>query len=260
MVANPLGAEIARSFGVKIGFGSWWLAASVPTLVGRADATAAVLIAPEVDATQAPAAARRALSALGPLSTRRKIVLVTGMVGLGAEPRCSNRFDGDRLSRLWPAAGVGRARRTTLPRGTVLTVYLVHLFTLSSQLNGSFMGFLGQRRWIDVRTVAGGSSSRRRIRAAALRVRQPDSTPARAVFVFLDVGVKLGLPPAPAGVSTAVRNQLFRGNYAAGISIICCSREAGTVATRSVRFGAVTTFISMVLYIVVRAVASGAAV
>ena len=33
MAANPLGAEIARAFGVEIGFGSWLLAASVPTLL-----------------------------------------------------------------------------------------------------------------------------------------------------------------------------------------------------------------------------------
>jgi DASS family divalent anion:Na+ symporter len=34
MAANPLGAEIARARGVQIGFGSWLIAASVPTLVG----------------------------------------------------------------------------------------------------------------------------------------------------------------------------------------------------------------------------------
>ena len=36
MAANPIGAEIARSFGVEIGFGSWLLAASLPTLLGMA--------------------------------------------------------------------------------------------------------------------------------------------------------------------------------------------------------------------------------
>jgi len=32
MAANPLGAEMARSFGVTMNFGSWLMAASVPTL------------------------------------------------------------------------------------------------------------------------------------------------------------------------------------------------------------------------------------
>src|SRR4051812_37753665 len=34
MAANPLGMEIARHFGVHMAFGSWLVAASVPTLVG----------------------------------------------------------------------------------------------------------------------------------------------------------------------------------------------------------------------------------
>ena len=32
MAANPLGAEIARGYGLTIGFGSWLLASSIPTL------------------------------------------------------------------------------------------------------------------------------------------------------------------------------------------------------------------------------------
>ena len=34
MAANPLGTEIARGVGTQIGFGSWLIAASVPTLTG----------------------------------------------------------------------------------------------------------------------------------------------------------------------------------------------------------------------------------
>ena len=87
--ANPLGTEIARTFGVEIGFGSWLLASSVPTL------TAMVLMplvlyrvmTPELTSTpQAPAAARNALAALGPLRRDEKVVLVAfvGMVTLWA--------------------------------------------------------------------------------------------------------------------------------------------------------------------------------
>ena len=44
MAANPLGTEIARTFGVEIGFGSWLVAACVPTLTAMlADAAAASL-------------------------------------------------------------------------------------------------------------------------------------------------------------------------------------------------------------------------
>jgi len=89
MAANPIGAEIARSFGVEIGFGSWLLAASLPTLAGMALMPPLLywLIAPERTATpEAPAAARRALAALGPLARHEKIVLAAfaGMVALWA--------------------------------------------------------------------------------------------------------------------------------------------------------------------------------
>ena len=89
MAANPLGAEMARSAGLEITFVSWLVASSVPTL------TAMVLLpwllqrimSPEVTSTpDAPAAARRALAALGPLSRDEWIVALTfvGMVALWA--------------------------------------------------------------------------------------------------------------------------------------------------------------------------------
>ena len=75
MAANPLGAEIARGSGVEIGFGSWLVASSMPTLVAMAlmPLAAIKVIAPEVTATpEAPRAARRALAALGPLARTRR--------------------------------------------------------------------------------------------------------------------------------------------------------------------------------------------
>src|SRR3954469_833134 len=89
MAANPLGAEIARPFGVEIGFGSWMVAACVPTLVAMLILPLVLykLMAPEVTATpDAPAAARRSLAALGPLTVPEKIVTAVflGMVALWA--------------------------------------------------------------------------------------------------------------------------------------------------------------------------------
>src|SRR5687768_1387508 len=89
MAGNPLGAELARQSGVEIAFGSWFVASSVPTL------TAMLLMplllrrctAPEVHETpDAPAQARRALAALGPLTYNEKVVLAAfgGMVALWA--------------------------------------------------------------------------------------------------------------------------------------------------------------------------------
>ena len=59
MAANPLGAEIARGHGLTIGFGSWLVASSVPTLVAMALLPLVLykVIGPEVTAT--PEAPRR---------------------------------------------------------------------------------------------------------------------------------------------------------------------------------------------------------
>jgi DASS family divalent anion:Na+ symporter len=62
MAANPMGTEIARTFGVEIGFGSWLLAASVPTIAGMVLMPLLLyrVMAPELTSTpRAPAAASR---------------------------------------------------------------------------------------------------------------------------------------------------------------------------------------------------------
>jgi DASS family divalent anion:Na+ symporter len=85
MAANPLGAEIARTHGLDIGFASWLLASSVPTLAAMAGLPFFLykVVGPEVKATpEAPRAAQKALAALGPLRRAEKIVAATfvGMV------------------------------------------------------------------------------------------------------------------------------------------------------------------------------------
>src|SRR6188508_3845995 len=83
MAGNPLGSAIARNSGVEIGFGSWLVAALLPTLVAMALTPAALylLIKPEVTATpEAPAAARLALRALGPLTRDERVVAATCIV------------------------------------------------------------------------------------------------------------------------------------------------------------------------------------
>src|SRR5262249_10862131 len=89
MSANPLGVEMARTFGIRIGFTGWLIAASVPTLLTMAVMPLLLhwLIAPERTRTpEAPEAARRSLAALGPLTRQERIVTAAfiGMVALWA--------------------------------------------------------------------------------------------------------------------------------------------------------------------------------
>jgi len=69
MAANPVGAGLAKSFGVEIGFGGWLLAASVPTLVALVIVPWVLfkLFPPEVKETpEARPMADEALQEMGP--------------------------------------------------------------------------------------------------------------------------------------------------------------------------------------------------
>ena len=129
MAGNPLGAEIGRSLGLRVSFGSWLLASSVPTLLCLACLPYLIykVFPPEVKATpEAPAAARKALAAMGPLSRHEKIVAVTfvGMVALWAlaGPTSSLRSSGSRScsrsagssirSASWAGSGSASRRRS----------------------------------------------------------------------------------------------------------------------------------------------------
>ena len=75
MAGNPLGAEIGKALGLKVSFGSWLVASFVPTLVCLAVLPYVIykVFPPEVKATpEAPAAAKKALAAMGPLSRARE--------------------------------------------------------------------------------------------------------------------------------------------------------------------------------------------
>ena len=128
------------------------------------------VIGPEVRSTpDAPAAARQALAALGPLSRQEWIVLVVfvGMVALWASAATLG-LDSTAIAFL----GLGALLATGVitlddiaKQGDVLATFIwfAVLFTLSSQLNElGFMGFLGAQT--------------RRRRSAAWRRRRPASS------------------------------------------------------------------------------------
>ena len=194
MAANPLGAEIGKAMGFQISFGSWLLAASVPTLLALAVLPLLIykVFPPEVKATpEAPAAARKALAAMGPLSLQEKIVAATFVV----------------MVVLWGLAGTLKLDLTAVAflglgvllatgvltlkdigqQGDVLATFIwfAILYTLSGQLNElGFMGYLGQR----LGGALGGlpwsrglRHPRRRLRPSPLPVRQPDGARSRSL-------------------------------------------------------------------------------
>jgi DASS family divalent anion:Na+ symporter len=155
MAGNPLGAEIGKTSGLSVSFGSWLVASSVPTLLCLALLPLLLykVFPPEVKETpEAPAAARKALTAMGPLSADEWIVTVTfvGMVVLWA---LAGTLKIDLTAVAFLGLGILLASGVlTLKdigqQGDVLATFIwfAILFAISGQLNTlGFMGYLGQR-------------------------------------------------------------------------------------------------------------------
>jgi DASS family divalent anion:Na+ symporter len=265
MAGNPVGAEIARTRGVDIGFTEWLVAASVPTLVAIAVQPLVLywLIKPEVRATpEAPAAARRQLQEMGSLSTQERIVVaVFGvMVALWASA-ASLGLDSTAIAFL----GLGVLLVTgTLTLGDIAKqgdvlatfIWFAVLFTLSGQLDRlGFMGFVGKRLAIRLGDLAPFAAGVTLVIAYAalhyLFVSQ--NAHLLALFaVFLDVGIKLGVNPAILALEL-----LFATNYVSVLTPQAASANllfvgSGYVAAGDAyRLGAITVAISLLIFLAV---------
>ena len=153
--ANPIGVSLAAQYGVNIDFGTWFLAASVPAL-------ATILLLPLVlyrlfppgvtGTPDAPAAARKELHTMGPLSRDEWIVavafafMVTGWVMAGTLNLSLTAVAFAGLGALL-ATNVLTLEDINLQGGTLVTfIWLAVLFALSGQLNElGFMGYVGGR-------------------------------------------------------------------------------------------------------------------
>ncbi|PYR35784.1 MAG: oxidoreductase [Acidobacteria bacterium] len=265
MAANPIGGEVAKALGVQIGFGSWLLASSLPTLAAMVLMPPFLYwkIAPELKATpEAPTAARRALAALGPLKREEKIVLAAfvGMVALWASAATLG-LDSTAVAFL----GLGVLLATGVltlqdiaKEGDVLATFIwfAVLYTLSSQLNElGFMGFLGERLAQSLGGLPALLAGLVLIVAYVLLhyVFVSQTAHMLALFgVFLDVGVKLGVPAAPFAFQLLFATNYFSGITPQGSSANLLFAGSGFLTQGELyRLGALTTALSTVLYLVV---------
>jgi len=152
--ANPIGLQVVKEFGLEIGFGKWLLVACVPALAAilALPLVVARIYPPRVGRTpEAPLAARKALSELGPLARDEWITAVVFLVMVGGWIFA----DALKLNVTSIAfAGLGvllMMRVLTLAdiatQGDTLSTFLwlAVLFALSGQLNElGFMGYAGQ--------------------------------------------------------------------------------------------------------------------
>jgi DASS family divalent anion:Na+ symporter len=267
MAGNPLGAELARHAGVEITFGSWLIASSVPTLVAMLVLPWLLqrVIKPEVLSTpDAPAAAKRALAALGPLSRNEQIVAATlvVMVALWASASFVG-LDSTAIAFLGLgvllATGVMTAADIAKEGDVLATfVWFAVLFTLSGQLNDmGFMGYLGQR-------LAGALSGFGPVPVYLVLVVTyillhylfvSQTAHLLALFgVFLGVGAKLGVPAAPLAFLLLFATNFFAPITPQGASANLLFAGSGYLSQGDLyRLGAVSTGFCLLVYLVLGA-------
>jgi len=265
MAANPLGAEIARTFGVEIGFTRWLLAASVPTLLAMAlmPPLLSWLIGPERTATpDAPGVARRALQACGPLTRHERVVLAVFVVMVGLWASAAT-FGLDSTAVAFLGLGVllasGVLTLGDIAReGDVLATFIWFsvLFALSTQLNElGFMGFLGQRiagSLVGLPVLAAGGGLV--VAYVVLHYMFVSQTAhALALFgVFLEVGVRLGVPAAPLAFQLLFATNYFAAITPQGSSANLLFADSGFLSQRDLyRLGALLTGFCLVFYLTV---------
>ena len=118
MAANPLGAEMARKFGVEITFGNWLLAAVVPGLVAffLAPLVLMRIYPPDVKETpDAPARAQEALEKMGPVHRNEWI---TGIVFV-------------TMVVLWALSGILPIDKTAVAFAGLGILMVANIFTMA---------------------------------------------------------------------------------------------------------------------------------
>jgi divalent anion:Na+ symporter, DASS family len=206
--ANPIAMQVAHEYGINVGFGKWLIASSVPALTAilLLPRLIARLFPPGVGSTpEAPAAARRTLAQLGPLSSEEWITAIAFVAMV------SGWIFADKLQLNVTSiafAGLGLLLMTGVltaadiqTQGDTLATFLwlAVLFALSTQLNElGFMGYVGQR----LASYMGGLSwpltyvALVLIYVAIHYMFVSQSSQVLALLgVFLDVGIRGGVPP-----------------------------------------------------------------
>jgi DASS family divalent anion:Na+ symporter len=204
---NPIGVQIAQKAGVEIGFGSWFLASSVPSLFAIAMLPLLVskIFSPGIGATpEAPAAARKDLAGMGAMSRDEWITAVTFVLMVaGWVFGNALQLNGTAVAFMGFGAllvtGVLTLDDIAKQGDTLVTfLWLAVLFALSAQLNElGFMGYVGERL---ASRLGGLSWPMLYLTLIALYVGLhyffvSQTSQMLALFaVFLDVGIRGGVP------------------------------------------------------------------
>jgi len=263
--ANPIGLQVARQYGLEIGFGTWLLAASVPALAAIAILPLLVskLFPPRVGATpEAPAAARAELAGMGPMSRDERVTaLIFVMMVAGWVAADSLKLNVTSIA----FAGLGAlllASVLTLDdiakQGDTLATFLwlAVLFALSGQLNEhGFMSYAGERL---ASHLGGLSWPATYVTLVALYVAihylfvSQSSQVLALLGVFLDVGTRGGVPPALMAFALLFASSYFSVITPQGGSQNIIFAASGYLKQGELyRLGLATTLVFMAVFLLV---------
>ncbi|MBU1429725.1 anion permease [Myxococcota bacterium] len=265
MASNPIGAAMAHKVGVEISFGSWFLAASVPSLAAAALLPWMLyrLYPPTLKATpEAPAAARAALAEMGPMRRAEWVTALTfvSMVTLWA---LSELLGADKTAVAFAGLAVLMVAEVFTAedmrgQGDALgtLIWFAILYTLSASLNelgfmrylgGGIAGQLDGLGWISVYV------SLTVIYTLIHYLFVSQTAHLLALFpVFLSVGIDAGVPGGVMALQL-----LFATNYNSvltpqGSSANVLFVGSGYVTAREVyQQGAYVTLACLVIYLLV---------
>jgi DASS family divalent anion:Na+ symporter len=263
--ANPIAIQVAREYGVDVGFGRWLIASSVPALV-----TILVLpwllsrlYPPGVGSTpEAPAAARKALADLGPLSREETITAIAFVIMVAgwifADKLQLNvtsiAFAGLGLLLM---TGVLTANDIATQGDTLATfLWLSVLFALSGDLNElGFMGYVGQH----LASYMGGLSWQVTyvvlivVYVAIHYMFVSQSSQVLALLgVFLDVGIRGGVPASLLAFSLFFASSYFSVITPQGGSQNVIFVGSGYLTQRELyRLGLLTTLFFLAVFLTI---------
>ncbi|HEU5233540.1 MAG TPA: DASS family sodium-coupled anion symporter [Terriglobales bacterium] len=263
--ANPIAIQVAKEYGFEVGFGKWLIAASIPALVAIAALPwfLARLFPPGVAETpEAPAAARKALTELGPLS-RDEWITAVAFILMVAGWIFADRLHFNVTSIAFAGLGlllmsdVLTASDIATQGDTLATfLWLAVLFALSGQLNElGFMGYAGQRLashmsglpWPIIYLAL------LLIYVAIHYMFVSQSSQVLALLgVFLDVGIRGGVPIALMAFSLFFASSYFSVITPQGGSQNVIFVGSGYLSQRELyRLGLLTTVFFLAVFLVV---------
>jgi DASS family divalent anion:Na+ symporter len=262
---NPIGVQIAEHSGVSIGFGSWFIAACVPALAGIALLPLLLrwALPPGTSGTaDAPAAARAALKAMGPLTRDEKITAVAfvlmvsgwvlaGVLKLNVTAIAFAGFGVILATSVLTLEDLGKQGDTL-----VTFIWLAVLFALSGELNElGFMGYVGERL---ASRLSGLSWPVTYVGLVTLYVLihyffvSQTSQALALLGVFIDVGIRGGVPAPLMAFALLFASSYFSAITPQGGSQNIIFAASGYLTQREMyRLGALTTAFFLVVFLVV---------